>query len=733
MFRILLWFLLMTTVVLAGQDCSAQTVSGGERDLSIIADRLREELIARTASYRRYSRRQNRARTSPSDRIRQYLGQQKADGSWPEIDYQDRSRTHWSPSRHTRVLTMLAGAYRTPGSELTGDRTLKEAILSGLTFWVDQDPQSDNWWYNCIDTPGKLGNVLLLMEDVVPNAVLRKAEQIIRRSSFKRTGANLIWEAGNLLVLACVIRDVDLLQAAIEHITREIRITTDEGIQADFSFHQHGPQLYMSNYGEVFSSNNSRYAALLAGTAFALSREEIRILSGLILEGQQWFMWGRQFDYHALGRQVDSPGATWRGRRFRGVCDRMAAADPEHAEDYRNFAARLSGEQQPGETGPRGNRHFWRSDIMVHRPGHFYVSVRMHSTRTYATEARVNRENLKGYHLSDGAYFPMQRGDEYHEIQPVWDWRKLPGVTYKDTDEPFPYGREARRSGNTDFVGGVSDGRMGAAAMDYAKEDVKARKAWFFFDAGWICLGAGISTETDHHVTTSVNQCLLKSRVSLLRGGGMGTMDGQRLEAGDLEGVLHDGVGTYFLEAQSTVVARAGPQSGAWTSIEERSTRRDPVTQDVFSLWIDHGARPQGASYAYMVIPGLTPDTFPTFTENTPVRVLSNSPELQAVYVSDQQVVQAAFYKAGSLAVGEGRTIRVDVPCLLMLRLREDAADLSVADPTQKLGRIQVTLDGRYAGDGSAYLAEENTTTIAVDLPKQALAGSTIQLALCTE
>ncbi len=30
--------------------------------------------------------------------------------------------------------------------------------------------------------------------------------------------------------------------------------------------------------------------------------------------GQQCFIWGRQFDYHAMGLRIDSPGATYQGR-----------------------------------------------------------------------------------------------------------------------------------------------------------------------------------------------------------------------------------------------------------------------------------------------------------------------------------------------------------------------------------------------------------------------------------
>jgi len=730
MIRISVLLLCMVSVSPAfGDSGDAVDPAGARAAMDTVAARMRTQLMQTSARYRRYSRRSGGTARSWDERIRGYLEEQRKDGSWPGIEYADRSRTHWAPSRHTRILSGLAGAYREPGGELAGDVTLRKAILSGLDYWVKEDPRSKNWWFNCINTPRDLGRLLLLMGDEVPEPLLRGAENIIRRSSFKRTGANLIWEAGNLLVLACVIRDAELFAACADTITSELRVTTEEGVQEDFSFHQHGPQLYMSNYGQVFSSSNSEYARLFAGTAFALSPEKIRVLSGLVLEGQQWFAWGRQFDYHALGRQLDTPSATWSARRLSGICSRMAEADHANSEAYRNFGARVRGEQEPGETGPRGNRHFWRSDIMVHRPGGFYVSVRMHSTRTQPTEVRVNRENLKGYHLSDGAYFPMRRGDEYHSIQPVWDWRKLPGVTFKDTDEPLPYGRQARRFGNTDFVGGVSDGLVGVAAMDYDKEDVKARKAWFFFDAGWVCLGAGISSETDPHVTTSVSQCLLKSEVRVLAGGEVSTLDGGDLATEKLKGVHHDSVGYYFLGAHSTVL-RAGSQTGTWTSIEERSSRKDPVTQDVFSLWVDHGPRASGASYAYVVMPG-TPDTaFESTAEGLPVKVLSNTPEKQVVSLPGRRTIQAVLYEAGALELPDGGVLRAASPCLVMAQKTDGGLALSAADPTQKLGELQMTVTGRYGGEGCTYSAESGETTVAVPLPTGASAGKTVRVSL---
>jgi len=346
----------------------------------------------------------------------------------------------------------------------------------------------------------------------------------------------------------------------------------------------------------------------------------------------------------------------------------------------------------------------------------------MHSTRTYATEVRVNRENLKGYHLSDGAYFLMQRGDEYHGIQPVWDWRKLPGITCRDTDDPYPYGREVEPSGSTAFVGGVSDGKVGVAAMDYAKDGVSARKAWFFTDTGWVCLGAGISAETNDSVTTSVNQCLLKTEVVVLQNGETEELDTGKLEASDLRASLHDGVGYYLLGPHS-VVLKAAEQRGKWTDIEEASSNHDAVTEKVFSLWVDHGPRPQNASYAYLVTPGLDGSRFRSLAEDLPTQVVVNAPEQQAVHTPGEGRVQVAFWAPGSVHVPGEPEVAVDAPCLLMLRREGDRVLLSVADPTQGLEQIEVTLGGEYDGEGC--VAADEGTRVTVDVPRGALAGQT--------
>ena len=688
-----------------------------EKDLTIISNRLQEEIL-------------DGRPPNPED-IREDIQNQASDGSWSDIDYDDTSPTHWIPREHLRRLLEIARAYRTESGAFDASVEARKAFLSGLRYWIDRDPQSENWFRQSIGSPATLGDAVLMMGEDVPSDLVDAAGQLVLRSGFTRTGANLIWESSNVLTWACVTKDEALLREAVKHISAEVQITTDEGIQPDDSFHQHGPQNYTLGYGRSYALNVTGIAVLLAGTTFAFPEEKIRTLSRLVLDGQQWFVYGRQIDYHAMGREAfrGGPGRhNFNANGLTRLSRNMRSADPARAAEYDAFASRITGDTPPGSSGPMGNKHFWRSDTMVHRAGDWYASVRFHSTRTYAAEVRVNRENLQGYHLSDGVVFLMQRGDEYHDLQPLWDYRKLPGLTVLDTDEPLPYGRQVPRSGTTTFVGGATDGLNGSATMDYERDGIRARKAYFFTDDGIVCLGSGIHSERPERLITTLNQCRLKSEVTVLRGGKTEVMNSDQIEAGDIEAVLHDGI-AYVLLEDAPAVIRAGEQSGSWQRVEAKASD-ESLREDVFTFYIDHGARPSAGSYAYRLVPGASESNLKDLTRERSVRILSNTSNLQAVHYPAEAFTQVIFHSPGELALPEGGQLRTDGACAIQFRLSGNNRFLTISDPTQELEQLVITLDGHLNGPGATLLADANTTRVVIPLPQGPNAGQSVVVSL---
>ena len=133
----------------------------------------------------------------------------------------------------------------------------------------------------------------------------------------------------------------------------------------------------------------------------------------------------------------------------------MMITDPEHSQIYLDFISRnFSGSHTPLFNG---DKHFWRSDMTVHRAHSWFSSIKMSSERVKGSEA-LNSENLKGYYVADGATYIMVDGNEYNDIFPVWNWRKLPGVTCYQSNEPLKVLTINGYRNNNDFTGGLSNG-----------------------------------------------------------------------------------------------------------------------------------------------------------------------------------------------------------------------------------------------------------------------------------
>ena len=124
---------------------------------------------------------------------------------------------------------------------------------------------------------------------------------------------------------------------------------------------------------------------------------------------------------------------------------------------------RLEG-QRPADYGITPlHTHYFRGDYTLHvRPGYTF-DVRMVSARTARCEYG-NGENLKGYFLSDGSTVISVTGNEYENIFPVWDWCKIPGTTCPQMDTIPRMEKTWTHLGESDFVGGVSDGDLGVVA-----------------------------------------------------------------------------------------------------------------------------------------------------------------------------------------------------------------------------------------------------------------------------
>ncbi len=646
----------------------------GETDLEILKNRVVASLLPRGP-------REKKTLLRKAHRILRSL---REDGTWKDVDYASRNRSAWRAAKHLDRCLLLARAAR-----LSGSRVYARAALASLRFWLKKDPRNPNWWWNEIGVPRRIGETALLLQKRLEPGDTKKVLEILRRSRWKGwTGQNLVWGVTIQVLRGLLEGSAGTAGRAFRRMYREIRIVgpAREGIQADMSFHQHGRVLYSGGYGAGFTADAGRFLSFARGTAFAAPREKTDLLLSYVLDGQRWMIRGAYWDYGVMGREISRAG-----RNALGILPGLKALEPlagKRLPELRAMEARLLGDEKAPPFA--GNKHFWCSDYMAHhRPG-FFASVRMFSTRVDNTDWPCNREGLKSHHLADGANLLYLRGDEYKDVFPCWDWKKIPGTTVEQEPGPLkPDPALIRTRGKTSFVGGVSDGRHGLAAMDLFRGKLRARKTWFFFDRGYLCAGAGITCPTGNPAATTVNQCLLSGPVTA-RGSAAPLPGGTRLLHGPAW-VRHHGV-LYLFPRPCSLHLENRVRRGRWSDIGTGSSKE--VRLPVFTLWIDHGKNPAGASYSYLVLPGAGRGKEDSLLRNPPAEVLSSDPDLMAFRWKN--VTAAAFFRPGRVEAGSP-AFAVDQPCLALLVQRKGALEISLSNPRNAPLQVRVEVFRPFA------------------------------------
>jgi chondroitin AC lyase len=242
------------------------------------------------------------------------------------------------------------------------------------------------------------------------------------------------------------------------------------------------------------------------GLSFEFGSGKIDIFSGFVLDGTQWMVRRGRIDAACRGREISRPN-NGRSSSFIGALNRLAALETNRKSEFQDFIDHI---EENNDGALAGHKHFWRSDFTAQRRQGYYASLKMCSNRMNGTEY-MNNENKKGYYVPFGTTMIMVSGDEYFNIYPIWDWARIPGVTspYKSSLPNMP----TYIKGTTDFAGGASNGKYGAAGFDLDWDGVTGKKAWFYFEHEFVALGAGITSTGMDPVYTSINQCWLKDTV----------------------------------------------------------------------------------------------------------------------------------------------------------------------------------------------------------------------------
>ncbi|KAK0208322.1 chondroitin AC/alginate lyase [Desarmillaria ectypa] len=388
------------------------------------------------------------------------------------------------------------------------DAKLKSSTLLGMRWWFDRDfinpgclydggsascPCNSaetllwgaNWFSNVIGVPQMVVDACLIMgrkglpEDVANHymSMAVRSYEVFNRPMNYMTGANIL-DVSKIGIDAGLLSSNETLVAdAYGRIHREViikNVVTVDGIRSDGSFGQHDGLLYNGNYGKDYSNDVVELELAALGTRLSAGSDS-KIALTRLFEGNIWMIF-----YNAVSGPLHCD--------FVSVCI-LGQTKPDNGQASANLKINLTEVEELGNKwmsksltdfvaslkvsnlthanagNLKGNCMFYTNDYMVHRGEQYVSTLKMFSSRTKTTEC-VYSQNPFGFHLSDGALYTYLKGNEYEDIAAAWDRNLIPGIT-------IGYGATALNCSHNQFrglhifVGGVSDGRAGLAAMRY--------------------------------------------------------------------------------------------------------------------------------------------------------------------------------------------------------------------------------------------------------------------------
>jgi chondroitin AC lyase len=503
-------------------------------------------------------------------------------------------------------------------------------------------------------------------------------------------------------------------------------------MQYDYSFHHRVDRVNNTlSYGLGYADAFAEWAALVSGTKYKFSEKPLHQLVDYYLDGIcKMMIYGKYEDPGAQNRDITRADA----QRAFGTASLERLLQ---ATDYRrNELEEIIRIRRNEATASLSHSTFyWQSEHFTFQRPDFFTSVRMYSSRDYNMEMPYNGEGLMNHHRGDGTNYISRTGFEYDELSPVCDWQKIPGTTVVQKPE-LPSEKEIQKKGLTEFVGAATDGKYGVVAFDFKSQHdpLEAKKSWFFFDHEYVCLGAGINSDSKFPVATTLNQCLLNGDVVVAGNNQKQVLTKGQHQLNQAQWILHDGIG-YLFPTPVNVNLSNQVQKGSWFIANHQSdTPKDEISKDVFKLWIDHGTQPTDASYQYIVVPATNEKELEA-QGNRSISILANTTDIQAVTNRNLGISQIIFYTSGEIKISPELTIGIDSPGLVMVKTEgSKLKSVTVADPSRKLAKIHLNISAEISKTGNSFKSvwnkDKQISEIAIELPQTVYAGKSVTIEL---
>ncbi|KAI8380649.1 polysaccharide lyase family 8 protein [Choanephora cucurbitarum] len=682
-------------------------------------------------------------------------------GTWSDVDYTagcSARRANWPAQQHFARILTLASQYKS-----NNDTQYLPIISKAMDYWFSHNYQPDtcldqggltnstcpcgtpgfwntNWFGQMILLPRLVSNTCLLLKPNLSATQLSNCTQVIQRVYDRidsyvigigpMTGANMLDAATAVLNLGILTDNQTTVSQALDRYysqTQVIPETGADGIKQDGSYLQHGAQLYNGNYGKDFINSVVVLYSQTANTTFAPPLSSQQAFQTL-LEGTEWMIVANTtnssllWEYSAIGRMVSFKASDKQASG--GVAINMtrviqATSSWANASAIHEVVQRLTGLQNQTYSGQgrlMGTCAFPASDYLVHRNASYVTTLKMFSRRTSNSECN-NNQNPFGFHLSDGAIYNYIDGDEYIDSFAAWDWNLVPGTTVDYGATPLEC-NFTQYYGNTTFVGSLSANAGGVAVMHYLNPmtgTLSWEKTFYFFRGFYVVQINSIQQSSGASVITTLDQSNLKGDVYV---------NGQLLSTDSFANqdeqwhVWHNRV-LYSIVNQTTPSRHLLKVNTAAHAVNDWATigiSQGQATQRLFTATVEHNSL-QGLTYVVQ----LNTDKKQDQDIQSIVRLAEQNDDLQgrvrSAYHVKENILALAFWTKGSFSSPwhDGWTIQANQPILIWLAPEDKGFLLTVADPTQLLKTVRITIASQ----------EFN-----IELPQNKYAGNSISISL---
>lgn len=617
-------------------------------------------------------------------------------------------------------------------------------------------PFFGNWWHWEIGGPiAFMDTALILYDDLTLKQIQNYAAAVNRFTNVcdKPSGypGSPAMTGANLIDKGMVVAQVGLLTdngSKLEHVKKAYKtvfeyVTSGDGFYKDGSFIQHQALAYMGGYGSQLYEKLSILFSVLAGSNYELTYDDQaeQLIFDMVFEGIEPFLYNGLCMDMISGRDITRKTSNDKARgagimdammligdampteqqeRFNRMMKYYVGIDEDYYYSHSSHIASLMKANQimnDDTIQPRSeyviHKLFASMDKLVHIRPEFGFALSMHSNRTYGHEL-INDEGKRTWNISDGMTY-LYNGDRNQYGEGYWatvDPKRLAGTTTEYVTRPNGAGDRSKNIYS--WVGGSSLGEYGTAGMHYktlgnsgsTRNGTDAKKSWFMFDDEIVAVGSGITSYTGNNVETIIdnrklkadgsNEVLINGEEKAIRDDGAESVSkGTKIADASwlyLEGNAKGSDIGYYFPGKADIMALKEKRTGNWSA---QGTTVGEETNQFATFWFEHGKKPAGADYSYVILPGKDAAGTESYAENPDIEVLECSEDAHAVREKSLGMTAVNFWN-NKAKTAAGITSNKAASVTMLVSGKE--VTVGVADPTQEnKGTIEISLP--YAGE----------------------------------